>query len=242
MDHSTANHMTKNGQVEPQNGRSAFRIKSSNAGRVFAAAGLLKQARGGDMALILQPVGTAGAFNGSLTIQNTRVKDAPAIAALFNALSVVGLLEQMAGAGVHFAEVEAAFRLTPEKVTLTRASAVGPSIGLSMDGTYDVNTSKLDMRGVFSPIYLINSVGSILTRKGEGLIGFNFRLTGAAASPKVQVNPLSALTPSIFREIFRRPAPTVEREPGEGEGTAPRVQPAERSQRRDRIEDEGPTR
>ena len=211
------------GEVVPQGGRSAFRIQSDNAGAVFAAAGLLKQARGGTMNLVLTPVGTAGAFNGSLAIQNTRVKDAPAIAALFNALSVVGLLEQMSGQGLHFAEVEAAFRLTPDRVTLTQASAVGPSIGLSMDGTYDVNSSQMDMRGVFSPIYLINGVGSVLTRRGEGLIGFNFRLTGPASGPRVQVNPLSALTPSIFREIFRRPPPEVAVEPGEAPGAAPKV-------------------
>ncbi len=212
------------GEVGPQGGRSAFRIRSDNAGAVFAAAGLLKQARGGEMSLVLQPVGTAGAFNGSLSIRDTRIQDAPAIAALFNALSVVGLLEQMNGQGLHFAEVDAAFRLTPDQVTLTQASAVGPSIGLSMDGTYDVNQSLLDMRGVFSPIYLINGVGSVLTRKGEGLIGFNFSLTGPAQKPRVQVNPLSALTPSIFRELFRSPPPDVAVEPGERPGATPRLQ------------------
>ncbi len=209
------------GEVAPQRGRSSFRIKSKDAGAVFKAAGLLKQARGGAMNLVLRPVGTAGGFDGTLAIENTRVKDAPAIAALFNALSVVGLLEQMGGQGLHFANVDAAFRLTPDRVTLTQASATGPSIGLSMDGTYDVNTSRMDMRGVFSPIYLINGVGSLLTRRGEGLIGFNFRLDGPAESPRVQVNPLSALTPSIFREIFRRPPPQVALEPGENPDAAP---------------------
>ncbi len=211
------------GQVVPQGRRSAFRVKSADAGAAFSAAGLLKQARGGELSVTFQPVGNAGAFNGALSVKNTRITDAPAIAALFNALSVVGLIEQMNGQGLHFAEVEAAFRLTPEKVTLTEASAIGPSIGLSMDGVYDVNTSVMDMRGVFSPLYLINGLGSILTRKGEGLVGFNFRLTGPAAKPRVQVNPLSALTPSIFREIFRRPAPKVALEPGEEPGREPQV-------------------
>jgi hypothetical protein len=169
-------------------------------------------------------VGTAGAFNGALSIANTRVRDAPAIAALLNALSVVGLLEQMAGQGLHFATVDAAFRLTPDKVTLTEASAIGPSIGLSIDGTYDLGAQEMDMRGVFSPLYLINGVGSVLTRPGEGFIGFNFRLSGPARRPSVQVNPLSALTPSIFREIFRGPPPDLVLEPGEAPGNAPQVQ------------------
>lgn len=196
------------GQVLPQNGRSAIRITAADAGAVAASAGLLKQARGGSLSLTLLPVGAAG-FDGSLTINETRIKDAPAIAALLNALSIVGLLEQMGGSGIHFQEVEAAFRLTPSTMTLTQASAVGPSMGLSMFGTYDVTQSILNMQGVISPLYLVNGIGSLLTRKGEGLFGFNYDLSGPASNPRVQVNPLSALTPGIFREVFRAPPPTV---------------------------------
>ncbi|MEL6618970.1 MAG: DUF3971 domain-containing protein [Pseudomonadota bacterium] len=196
------------GQILPQNGRSAIRVTANDAGGVFASAGLLKQARGGDLSLTLLPVGQAS-FDGTLKVQSTRVQDAPAIAALLNAASIVGLLEQLGGSGIHFQEVEAAFRLTPSTMALTRASAVGPSIGLSMDGTYDVSNKILDMQGVVSPIFLLNGLGSIFTRKGEGLIGFNYRLRGPVADPRVTVNPLSAFTPGMFREIFRAPPPRV---------------------------------
>jgi hypothetical protein len=56
---------------------------------------------------------------------------------------------------------------------------------------------------------LVNSIGSFLTRRGEGLIGFNFNIGGTSDAPQVAVNPLSALTPGMFREIFRRPAPEL---------------------------------
>ncbi|WP_390915064.1 AsmA-like C-terminal region-containing protein [Pseudosulfitobacter sp. SM2401] len=197
------------GRVLPQNGRSAVRITSQDAGGIFASAGLLKQARGGALSLTLLPVGKDGAFDGKLNVQDTRIKDAPAIAALLNALSIVGLLEQMGGSGIHFNEVEAAFRLTPSTMTLTEASAVGPSMGISMDGIYSVDQGTVNMQGVISPIYLLNGIGSILTRKGEGLIGFNYSLTGAAKNPTVRVNPLSALTPGMFRDLFRAPAPKL---------------------------------
>lgn len=204
------------GRVLPQNGRSAVRIQGTDAGGVFASAGILKQARGGTLSLTLLPVGKDGAFDGKLTVQGTRIQDAPAIAALLNALSIVGLLEQMGGSGIHFNEVEADFRLTPSTMTLTGASAVGPSMGISMDGIYAVDSGTLDMRGVVSPLYLVNGIGSLLTRKGEGLIGFNYRLTGPASGPKVQVNPLSALTPRMFRNLFRTPPPKL---PDLGGGT-----------------------
>ncbi|MEO0381324.1 MAG: AsmA-like C-terminal region-containing protein, partial [Pseudomonadota bacterium] len=208
------------GQVLPQNGRSAIRITSQDAGGVAASAGILKQARGGALSLTLQPVGAAS-FDGTLKVTETRIQDAPSIAALLNALSIVGLLEQMGGSGIHFQEVEAAFRLTPSTMALTQASAVGPSMGLSMFGTYDVNRSVLDMRGVISPLFLINGIGSIFTRKGEGLIGFNYALKGAASDPQVQVNPLSALTPGMFREIFRAQPPAL---PSVTEETGPEAE------------------
>jgi hypothetical protein len=63
------------------------------------------------------------------------------------------------------------------------------------------------MQGVISPLFLLNGIGSIFTRKGEGLIGFNYALNGPAKSPTVSVNPLSAFTPGMFRQIFRAPAP-----------------------------------
>ena len=60
---------------------------------------------------------------------------------------------------------------------------------------------------MISPIYLINGVGSVLTRPGEGLFGFNYTLRGPVSAPQVGVNPLSILTPGMFREIFRAPPP-----------------------------------
>lgn len=197
------------GRVVPQNGRSAVRITSQDAGGVVASAGIIQNARGGDLNLTLLPVGQNGAFDGELTIRNTRVKNAPAIADLLAAISIVGLLEQLSGDGIVFSEVDGSFRLTPNRMTLTKASATGPSLGISMDGIYNLNDSTLDMQGVVSPVYLLNGIGAIFTRKGEGLIGFNYRLTGPSAKPKVSVNPLSALTPGLFREIFRRPPPQV---------------------------------
>ncbi|WP_223424772.1 DUF3971 domain-containing protein [Tateyamaria pelophila] len=196
------------GFVLPQNGRSAIRITSDDAGGVAGSAGILKQARGGALSLTLLPVGDAS-FDGTLNVADTSIQDAPAIAALLNTLSVVGILDQMQGGGIRFNEVEAVFRLTPSTMILTRASAVGPSMGLSMDGTFDVANANLDMRGVISPIYVLNRVGSIFTRKGEGLIGFNYTLSGPSSAPQVTVNPMSALTPGVFRELFRAAPPEI---------------------------------
>ncbi|MEL6102632.1 MAG: AsmA-like C-terminal region-containing protein [Pseudomonadota bacterium] len=197
------------GTIAPRNGRSTIQVSSSNAGATLDAAGVFRNSRGGDLSLVLRPVGENGVFDGTLNVRNTQMRNVPLMAELLSSLSIVGLLEQLSGDGIGFSEVDASFRMTPSVIALTEASAVGPSMGISMDGTYRVADKALDMQGVISPVYFLNSIGSIFTRQGEGLIGFSYRVGGTADNPSVQVNPLSALTPGTFREIFRSPPPTV---------------------------------
>ena len=198
------------GRVVPQNGRSAIRMTSSDGGGVLAASGIMKQARGGDLTLTLLPVqGAAGVMDGRLQIANARVRNAPVMAELLSAISIVGLLDQLGGNGITFNTVDAEFRLTPSQVVLERASAVGPSMGISMEGRYAMENGAMDMQGVISPVYFLNAIGQVVSRRGEGLIGFNYRVRGSAEDPRVQVNPLSALTPGFFREIFRAKPPDL---------------------------------
>ncbi|PJI91552.1 uncharacterized protein DUF3971 [Yoonia maricola] len=197
------------GTVAPRDGRSAVQLRSDDAGGILRATGLMRNAVGGAADLTLLPTGGAGTFDGTLRVRDIRVRDAPAIAALLDAISVVGLLQQLDGQGLAFDEVDAQFRLTPDQVIISEASAVGPGLGISVDGIYMLATKQIDLQGVVSPFFLVNSIGSFLTRRGEGLIGFNYTIRGTSDAPQVAVNPLSALTPGMFREIFRRPAPDI---------------------------------
>lgn len=205
-----------NGQVLPKDGRSGFFVQSDDAGGVFRSAQLLNQARGGSFQLSLTPVAGPGTYDGTLRVRDTQIKDAPAMAALLNAISVVGLLDEMAGAGIQFSAIDSRFRLDPEKVTVYEGSAVGPSMGLSVDGTVDTERRVLNLRGVISPVYLLNVIGSVIsTRKGEGLVGFNYTLTGPMTAPQVWVNPLSGLAPGFLRDFLREPAPQAPPVPGQ---------------------------
>ena len=197
------------GTVAPSKGRSAVRILSDDAGAVIRAAGVFDKAVGGAMDLVLLPEGDDGHYDGRLQIANTRVVRAPAMAELLGLISVVGLLEQLNGPGIQFNQVDADFRLSPDAVEVTRGSAIGHSMGVSMSGVYALGSGVMDMQGVISPIYLLNGVGAFLTRRGEGLFGFTYRLRGTAAAPRVQVNPLSILTPGMFRDLFRSAPPTL---------------------------------
>jgi len=146
-----------NGVVVPQERGLAVRVASADGGGVMRSTGLFRNARGGEMNLVLQPTGRPGEFNGQLSVANTRIKDAPALADLLSALSVIGLLEQLSGDGILFSEVEAYFTLSPGGVRLRESRAVGPSLGITMDGVYSNTQRRMQMQGVVSPVYLLPS-------------------------------------------------------------------------------------
>ena len=197
------------GQVTSRGVRSALGLTSEDAGAVMRSAGIITQARGGEFQVQLEPIGEPGNFDVDLRIENTRIKDAPAMAALLNAISLVGLLDEMAGQGIFISAIDSKMRITPTEVKVLSGSAVGPSVGLSFDGTVDTVDGMLNLRGAISPFYLLNAIGSVLTRKGEGVFAFNYALTGPLTAPQVSVNPLSGLVPLFLRNLMRPPAPTV---------------------------------
>ncbi|MFV0491924.1 MAG: DUF3971 domain-containing protein [Pseudorhodobacter sp.] len=195
------------GTLVPAPNGSAVRIRSNDAGGVFSSARIFPNARGGSFDLMLNPLPGRGEYDGSLKMTNISIRNMPVLAEILSAVSIVGLLEQMGGSGLLFSEADATFRLTPDAIRITSGAAMGASMGVSLDGIYYNNGGRLNMQGVISPIYLLNGIGSILTRRGEGLFGFNYSVTGTTKDPDVSVNPLSILTPGMFRDIFRSPPP-----------------------------------
>ena len=188
-------------------GRRLISATADDAGAVLSALGLLDKASKGSIYTELTE--KSQGYGGRFVARDVRLLDMPLLADLLNAVSIVGLFDQLSFDGIGFSEVEGEFYFTESEFILSRASATGPSMGLSLDGTYDFENDQLELQGVLTPIYLVNGIGEIFTRRGEGVIGFNFTVTGSSDNPKISVNPLSALTPSIFRELFRKPSPKV---------------------------------
>lgn len=83
-------------------------------------------------------------------------------------------------------------------------------MGLSYDGTLYDQKGRINMTGTFLPAYGLNRIfgeipliGEILGNgRDKGLIGITFKLSGAAKSPELIVNPISLVAPGIFRQIF----------------------------------------
>lgn len=85
----------------------------------------------------------------------------------------------------------------------------GPLIGASIKGKIDFKQQRMNLGGTYIPLQGLNNaisgvplLGPLLT-KGEGIFGITFAVQGAMSQPQVIVNPLSLVTPGIFRELMQ---------------------------------------
>lgn len=86
----------------------------------------------------------------------------------------------------------------------------GPVIGTTFQGVLYDTQGNMAITGTFMPAYGINRLfgeipllGQLLGNgRDRGLIGITYKVAGNAKSPQVQVNPISAIAPGIFRSIF----------------------------------------
>jgi len=147
-----------------------------------------------------------------LDIQMTKVRvvKANALAKILTLGSLHAASDTLNGAGIEFTEVEAPMTLRGSKLTIGRARATGPAMGVTTSGVIDLDSRTIDLRGGIAPSYVLNSafgavpvLGDLLvSHKGEGVFGLTYSARGAFAAPRIKVNPFSLATPGILRRLF----------------------------------------
>jgi hypothetical protein len=165
---------------------------------------------------------TASRF--TIAMRDFQVVRMPAMTRLLSSAgSLTGLVEMLNGDGIGMSSLDATIVYANDRVAFQDARMTGPSLGLTASGSYDMERDNLDVDGVVAPSPTLNLsmlgevplIGDLLvSRRGEGVFGMTYSINGAVAEPRVGVNPVSALTPGIFRRIFEplqrsRPAPQL---------------------------------
>jgi hypothetical protein len=143
-------------------------------------------------------------------VDDFRIRGAPALAKLLQAMTLYGLLDVLRGPGVGFSRLVAPFRLDDDGLLLNDARAFSPSLGLTAKGRIDLDAERADIEGTIVPAYFFNSllgniplVGKLFSpEQGGGVFAARYTLRGPLEDPAVFVNPLSALTPGFLRELF----------------------------------------
>jgi hypothetical protein len=149
-------------------------------------------------------------LSGTAEIDEFRVRGAPALGMLLQAMTLYGLVEVLQGPGLGFRHMVAPFSLAGDVLELRDARAFSPSLGLTVKGRIDIAQERMDLAGTIVPAYFFNSllgnlplVGKLFSpEEGGGLFAASYAMRGPLDDPAVTVNPLSALTPGFLRGVF----------------------------------------
>ncbi|PWE17302.1 hypothetical protein DDZ18_06335 [Marinicauda salina] len=193
-------------------GERTLTASTADAGGLLAAFTGYDNARGG--ALVLSgrapPLGQSGGLAGDIQVDDFTLERLPLLARVLAAGSLEGLAGLLSGEGIVFETLEAGFVWNDGVLELESARTAGPSLGVTYSGVVDFQQERLALDGTLLPSYGVNSalggipvLGELLTsRRGEGVFGVTFSVSGPFEETRVVANPLSALAPGVFRRIF----------------------------------------
>ncbi len=199
-------------RIVPGDGKRRLRARATNAGDLLAGLDVIGRMQGGQLVLTgaYDDTTVEHALEGTAEINDFRIRDAPILARLLQAMTLYGLTEILRGPGLGFTQLTAPFRLTDDTLTLTNARAFSSSLGLTAKGTIDRDREVVALEGTIVPAYFFNSllgniplVGRLFSpEQGGGVFAASYSVRGPLDDPDVAVNPLSALTPGFLRGLF----------------------------------------
>lgn len=188
-----------------------FVFQTDDAGAALGFLDLYKRMEGGAMTGAARLRGAR--VDATFSIRDFVLRDEPAVRGLVAQSAAARndptIASRFDAARVPFQRLEATLARTPERLAIDDAVLSGPNVGLTLKGSID-SGDRLALSGAFVPAYAINNFFAKLPLLGpilgggdnEGLFAVNFKIGGTVANPAVAVNPLSALTPGVFRRIF----------------------------------------
>ncbi len=212
-------------RIEPKNGtRRVMKVESTDAGTTFRMIGLYPNIQGGQLSLKVNLDGKRSKGNrGTLWVKDFFVISSQKISGDVNSASVFqnelirenrqrskSSKPKIVKTKMQFDQLKAPFSYGNGQFILHDSYVNGPVIGATLRGKIDFRTETMRLGGTYVPLYGLNAaIGEIpvlrdllVGRKGEGVFGVTFAIEGPTAKPTVIVNPVSLLTPGVFRQIF----------------------------------------
>ncbi len=195
-----------------KNGYRRLRVDGGDAGRVLRSADLYSKVDGGDFRLLMNmPASSAsGDRRGELKLKRFTVRNESALREFGSEKVGTKIRKSKRGGDFYFDSLTIPFRTRGHIMEIDNALLKGAAIGASAQGIINTRQDTLNIGGTLIPAYALNSfvshvplIGDILTGgKGQGVFGLTFAVRGKVESPRVQINPVSALVPGIFRKAF----------------------------------------
>ena len=226
-------------------------IKAANAGLLGRALFTFSGLRGGTLDITATLPGRAGDadaaanipdFRGSMTITNFKMVNQAFLARLFSSVSFTGFADMLQNEGISMDKFEAPFSSKNNVIAINGAIFTG-AVGGTADGYIDRPKAQIAIKGSLVPAYGLNSfisnvplLGDLLaSKKGEGIFGVTYSMSGPTDNLALSYNPLSMLAPGILRRLFEGRMPTAANAPTNREAqTPPPVTPPANAQAQQR--------
>jgi hypothetical protein len=199
-------------EIAPAPGGRRLTASAANAGGLLRALDIMDTMDGGRLTVdgSFDDRAADQPLSGTANIEDFRIRNAPAMARVLQAMTLYGLVDLVNGPGLGFSHLIAPFRLAGPVLELSDARAFNSSLGLTAKGRIDLAADRADIAGTVVPAYFFNSLlgkvpllGKLFSpEQGGGLFAASYAVRGKLSDPTVSVNPLAALTPGILRGIF----------------------------------------
>jgi hypothetical protein len=192
-----------------------LRAESTDAGQLFKTVGFYPNAVGGVMNLEVNLDGQGAAERtGTLWARDFIVLGDPIITSMVQNSEGgrdAGARRTVVREQFNFEILRAPFSVGHGQFVMHNAVINGPLVSASIRGRVDFRAQALDVGGTYVPMSGLMRApaelpvfGPLLTGpRGEGVFGMTFAIQGSMANPQLVMNPLSLITPGIFRELFQ---------------------------------------
>ncbi|WP_245926805.1 AsmA-like C-terminal domain-containing protein [Breoghania corrubedonensis] len=193
-----------------------LRVDTDDAGGFFRFADFYERLLGGK-ATITASLPAPGRATGRLMVSDLAITDDPALKKIVSAdPGLIGADSRpiarrrvLSRGEMSFQKLDVRFHKVGDLLTIDSGALRGSVLGGAIDGTINLASQQVNLKGTFVPAYAVNNLfgqipvlGQLVGGRNGGLLGVNFRVTGSLDTPVVSVNPMSAIAPGIFRKIF----------------------------------------
>jgi len=191
-------------------------LESADAGSLIGFIDIYRRMSGGRLTLTGQRSGASGPFSGVFDVSDFAIVDESSMQKLVSATSGSGANATPTGidpSNVPFGRMRLDYTKRGSVIVIEEAVLRGATVGATMNGTLDLGKQRVSMAGTYLPAYAFNNLFGRVPLLGialgggskGGLFGVTFKIDGPISAPNLTVNPLSLITPGIFRKIFEFP-------------------------------------
>jgi hypothetical protein len=184
-------------------------FETSDAGALFRLTDFYPRMYGGQMWVAMDPPGQDQPMqSGTIYIHDFVVRDEPALQRVLGNNTPNG-----DGSAVDFAELHSDFTRGGGRMSVRDGIVRGPLIGITVEGQVDYAHNDTHLRGTFVPFYGLNNIFGQIPVLGiflgggsnEGLLGITYEAVGPPSAPRVNINPVTAITPGLLRKFVPSP-------------------------------------